>query len=76
MSKNLCQDLTASYGGVTSLQSAPCETFLNDWVGPVAYKEGNIRKPTMKKGYICVYVCFIIKDVHLDLVADRPSLVL
>jgi len=38
-----------------------------DFAGPVMYKEGNLWKPTMKKDYICAYVCFVVKAVHLDL---------
>ena len=44
------------------------------------------RKPTVMKGYVCVYVCFATKAVFIDLVADlhlwhhfddsQPSMVL
>ena len=51
----------------------PFSTIGVDFAGPVTYKEGNVRKPTVKKGYICVYVCFVIKAVHLDLVADMTT---
>ena len=39
----------------------PFSTIGVDFAGPVTYKEGNVRKPTVKKGYICVYVCFVVK---------------
>ena len=38
-----------------------------DFAGPFSYKERNTRKPTLKKGYISVYVCFCTKAVYFDL---------
>ena len=43
-----------------------------DFAGPFSYKEGNLRKPTIMKGY-AVYVCFITKAEYFDLVADMSS---
>ena len=39
-----------------------------DYAGPFSYKEGNQRKPTIKKGYIALYACFCTKAVFFDLV--------
>ena len=37
-----------------------------DYAGPFSYKEGNQRKPTIKKGYIAVYVyVFVLKQFSL-----------
>ena len=44
-----------------------------DLAGPFTYKEGNQRKPTLMKGYVCVYVCFATKAVFIDLVADLST---
>ena len=44
-----------------------------DFAGPFTYKEGNKRKPTRMKGYICVYVCFVTKAVFQDLVSDLST---
>ena len=44
-----------------------------DFAGPVYAKYGSIRKPTVVKPYICVFVSLSVKAVHLELVSDLTS---
>ena len=44
-----------------------------DFAGPFTIKEGNKRKPVQHKAYVCIYVCFCTKAVHLDLVSDMTT---
>ncbi len=44
-----------------------------DYAGPVYVKYGPVRKPTIVKSYICVFVSLAVKAVHLELVSDLTS---
>ena len=44
-----------------------------DYAGPVYVKYGHVRKPTVVKAYICVFVSLAVKAVHLELVSDLTS---
>ena len=44
-----------------------------DFAGPFILKQGNPRKPVIVKSYVCVFVCFACKAVHLELVADLST---
>ena len=44
-----------------------------DYAGPVYIKLGRVRKPTIVKSYIGVFVAFSIKAVHLELISDLTS---
>ena len=44
-----------------------------DYAGPIYVKYGSIRKPTVVKAYICVFVSMSVKAVHLELVSDLTS---
>ena len=44
-----------------------------DFAGPLWWKRGNPRKPTLVKAYSCLYICFITKAVHIELVSDLTS---
>ena len=44
-----------------------------DYAGPVYLKLGHVRKPTIVKAYICVFVALSVKAVHLELVSDLTS---
>lgn len=45
-----------------------------DYAGPVYLKLGHVRKPTIIKSYICMFVAFSVKAVHLELACVRPYL--
>ena len=44
-----------------------------DYAGPVYIKYGFVRKPTIVKAYICVFVSLSVKAVHLELVSDLTT---
>ncbi len=44
-----------------------------DYAGPVYVKRGYVRKPTIIKAYICVFVSLSVKAVHLELVSDLTT---
>ena len=44
-----------------------------DYAGPMLIKSGPIRKPVLKKAYVAVFVCFVTKAVHLELVSDLTT---
>ena len=44
-----------------------------DYAGPVYIKYGYVRKPTVIKAYVCVFVSLSVKAVHLELVSDLTS---
>ena len=44
-----------------------------DFAGPLTLKKGHTRKPIYVKSYLCVFVCFATKAVHLELAADLSS---
>ena len=41
-----------------------------DYAGPVLIKYGHVRRPTIVKAYICIFVSLTVKAVHLELVSD------
>ena len=44
-----------------------------DYAGPIYTKYGYVRKPTIVKSYVCVFVSLSVKAVHLELVSDLTS---
>ena len=44
-----------------------------DYAGPVYVKYGHVRKPTVVKAYVCVFVSLSVKVVYLELVSDLSS---
>ena len=44
-----------------------------DYAGPFQIKYGHVRKPTVVKTYVCVFVCLSVKAVHLELVSDLTT---
>lgn len=44
-----------------------------DYAGPFQIKYGHVRKPTIIKAYMCVFVCLSVKAVHLELVSDLTT---
>ena len=44
-----------------------------DCAGPMYIKLGSIRKPTVVKAYIAVFVSLSVKSVHLEVVPDLTT---
>ena len=44
-----------------------------DFASPFTTLQGNHRKPTQVKTYICLFVCFSTKAVHLELCSDLSA---
>lgn len=44
-----------------------------DFGGPYLFKSGMTRKPHLQKGYICLFVCFSTKAVHLEFVSSLST---
>lgn len=44
-----------------------------DFAGPVHTKRGNPRHPTLVKTYLCLFVCFSTKAIHLEVVSDMTT---
>ena len=44
-----------------------------DYAGPMYVKHGHVRKPTVVKAYVCVFVSLSVKAVHLELVSDLTT---
>ena len=44
-----------------------------DFAGPITTRAVHTRKPVRLKTYICVFVCFAVKAVHLEAVTDLTT---
>lgn len=44
-----------------------------DYAGPVLIKHAHVRRSTVVKAYICVFVSLSVKAVHLELVSDLTT---
>ena len=44
-----------------------------DYAGPFQIKYGYVKRPTIVKTYICLFVCLTVKAVHLELVSDLTA---
>ena len=44
-----------------------------DYAGPFHIKYGSVRKPTIIKAYVCVFVSHSVKAVHLESVSDLTT---
>ena len=56
-----------------SQPSRPFSIIGVDFAGPFIRKEGNKRKSTQVKAYVCMYVCFSTKAVFFDPVMDQST---
>ncbi|XP_047022178.1 uncharacterized protein LOC124637506 isoform X3 [Helicoverpa zea] len=53
--------------------SRPFEKVGVDFAGPIDVKLSRVRRSLIGKGYICVFVCFATKAVHLELASDLTT---
>lgn len=63
-------------GNLPAHRVIPARPFLNcgiDYAGPIQVKEGKTRGRKIIKTYICLFVCFATKAVHIELVSDLTT---
>lgn len=53
--------------------SRPFSTVGIDFAGPFKIKRGRIRDPTKLKAYICLFICYATKAIHLELVSEMTT---
>lgn len=44
-----------------------------DFAGPFNVKDGKLRNRSVVKGYMCLFICFVTKAVHIELVGDLST---
>ena len=44
-----------------------------DFAGPFLIKKGHTRRPVMIKAHLAVFICFVTRAVHLELVSDQTT---
>jgi len=44
-----------------------------DFAGPFVTRRGHTRKPTMVKAYVCLFICFTTKAIHIELCLDLST---
>ena len=44
-----------------------------DYARPVVIKHGYLRKPTLVKAYICIFVSLTVNAAHIELVSDLST---
>ena len=72
----LARPLTQRIGNLPAERITPDRPFANvglDYAGPFHVKYGYVRKPTIVKAYVCVFVSLSVKAVHLELVTDLTT---
>ena len=63
-------------GDLPKTRVQPSRAFINvgiDYAGPFSVKTSSTRKSSVMKSWICVFVCFSTKAVHMELVTDLSS---
>ena len=68
--------LSTLMGELPEQRLTPTRPFLNtgvDYAGPFNIKSSNLRKSKVLKAYLCLFVCFVTRAVHLEVVSDMTS---
>ena len=68
--------LTQGLGELPEARTRPARAFSIvgvDFARPVWLKEENIRKLLNKKCYLAVFICFVTRAVHLEIVMELTS---
>lgn len=63
-------------GNLPASRLAPTRAFLVcgvDYAGPFAIKDRRTRGAKLMKAYVCLFVCFSKKAIHLELVGDLST---
>lgn len=70
------KDLEQYMGELPKCRITPSRPFENcgvDYAGPFFVKSGTGRRNIVTKAYLCVFICFVTKAVHLELVVDLST---
>lgn len=67
------QQLMAALPTARTKPNRPFKTCGVDYMGPVGILTKIGRSPRITKGYVCVFVCFVTRAVHLELVSDAST---
>jgi len=54
-------------------QAPPFSEIDLNFTGPFYVRRGHVRRPVLIKSYVCVFVCTVIKAVHLELCSDLST---
>lgn len=54
-------------------QSLPFQVCGVDYAGPFLLKESKLRRAKLYKCYVCLFVCFSVKAVHVELASDLTT---
>lgn len=68
--------LTQKMGDLPRDRVTPQRPFLVsgvDFAGPFNLKDGKCRNRTIVKGYMCLFICFVTKAIHVELVGDLTT---
>lgn len=63
-------------GSLPSHRVTACRPFQKigiDFAGPIQVKNSRVRRAIQTKGYICVFVCFVTKAIHLEIASDLST---
>jgi len=63
-------------GELPSTRVQPSRPFLTtgvDYAGPISRRLGTPRSKTITKGYIAIFVCFVTKAVHIEVVTSLTT---
>ena len=74
--RQTCKPQSQLLGQLPLERVTPGSIFQNvgvDYAGPVKIKYGMVRKSTIVKAYICVFVSLSVKAVHLEAVSNLTS---
>ncbi len=68
--------VTQQLGLLPASRTTPAPPFTEtglDFAGPFYVRRGHVRKPVLDKAYVCIFVCFTTKAVHLELCSDLST---
>lgn len=67
------QQLMATLPPSRTTPNRPFQRCGVDYMGPVGIASRVGRRPVITKGYVCLFVCFATRAIHLELVSDAST---